>query len=87
MRTVYTIHADSGHGWLRVTIGEVTQLGFNVSDFSRYSYRKGNDLFLEEDCDMAKFMIAYSRRFGQMPTLEDDYIDGDSPIRRYARIA
>jgi hypothetical protein len=80
------MHTDDGHGWLRVTIGEVTMLGFNVTDFSKYSYRRGEDLYLEEDCDASRFVVAYRRRYGNDPEIGCNHFNGSSPIRHYARI-
>jgi hypothetical protein len=51
MKTVFTFHTDPGHGWLETSVSAVESVGLKVSDFSGYSYRKGNRLYLEEDCD------------------------------------
>ena len=86
MRKIFTLHTDNGHGWLRVTIAEITMLRFHVNDFSRYSYRKNDDLYLEEDCDAGKFLTAYQRMYNLQPTIHVENYNGSSPIRRYRRI-
>jgi hypothetical protein len=42
---------DSGHGWVRVPRQEIERLGIE-KDITTYSYQKGRNVFLEEDCDM-----------------------------------
>ncbi len=53
-----TFYSDPGHGWLEVPMHEMRQAGLNPTDFSRYSYRKRNVFYLEEDCDAPKFIGA-----------------------------
>lgn len=58
MRTkTYTYFTDPGHGWLRVKRAELNDLGI-ANKISPYSYMRGDYVYLEEDCDMAKFMKA-----------------------------
>lgn len=54
---VYNYYSDPGHGWLHVKYDELVELGI-TDKISAYSYRRGNDVYLEEDCDMATFMNA-----------------------------
>lgn len=42
---------DFGHGWVRVPRQEIERLGIE-KDISVFSYQKGRNVFLEEDCDM-----------------------------------
>ena len=53
----YTYFTDPGHGWLRVKRAELNVLGI-ANKISPYSYMRGDYVYLEEDCDMAKFMQA-----------------------------
>lgn len=53
----YTYFTDPGHGWLRVKRAELNALGI-ANKISPYSYMRGDYVYLEEDCDMAKFMRA-----------------------------
>ena len=51
--------SDPGHGWLRVPFSEVSKLKI-LPKISSCSYQSvcGKYLFLEEDCDMAVYLIA-----------------------------
>jgi hypothetical protein len=86
MRTRFTYHTDCGHGWLAVRDQDAGDVGLRVADFSRYSYQKANWLYLEEDCDMAKFMEAYRAKRGEYPQLANMHCEGNSDIRRYRRL-
>ena len=57
MKKVYDFYEDPSHGWLKVSLKELVSLGIQ-SDISRYSYIKGENAYLEEDCDMPKFVKA-----------------------------
>jgi hypothetical protein len=46
----YVKYDDPGHGWLRVKISELKNLGI-AGKVSGYSYMRGNYASLEEDCD------------------------------------
>jgi len=79
MRTKYTFHHDAGHGWLAVPIKIVRELELKVS---RYSYFRGNTLYLEEDCDATLFSNKM-KSLGHSILINRTY-DGDrSPIRMY----
>jgi hypothetical protein len=54
---IYQMISDPGHGWLRVPVAELVELGI-ADQISEYSYREGDDAWLEEDCDMARFVYA-----------------------------
>lgn len=80
MKTVTRkFHSDPGHGWLEVPEAEVKSLGINVSP---YSYRKGDMLFLEEDCDASAY-IAAQRAKGVEVKTTSVYYDASAPIRNY----
>lgn len=87
MKKTYTFHCDSGHGWLEVPLSDLMNMGLRTSDFSRYSYAHVNaryapTMYLEEDVDMAVFMLA-AKRNGIEVELREAYVDGESPIRSY----
>lgn len=84
--TTYTFHSDAGHGWLEVDLRDLVALGLKQTDFSRYSYKKGTRLFLEEDCDAAKFDRAYVAKHGEKLKYTSNYIKGDAAIRNYSRL-
>ncbi len=55
------------------------QFGLDEYDFSRYSYRRGDVLFLEEDCDAPKFVkmanqYAYEIRFSDVSYDDECFI-------------
>ena len=57
----YNLYEDPGHGWLRVTRQELQKLGI-IDKISKYSYQKGDYVYLEEDCDMSIFLEAKEAR-------------------------
>ena len=57
VKSKYQFYTDPGHGWLRVPYSELERL--DIADkITRYSYTKGDNVFLEEDCDLSTFMKA-----------------------------
>ena len=51
----YIFHSDAGHGWLKVPMSEIKE--FKIEDkISRFSYMKGDMVYLEEDCDAPLFI-------------------------------
>ena len=84
--TTFTFFSDSGHAWLRVRPQDCRNVGLNIGSFSRYSYYDATYLYLEEDCDAAKFVNAYRERFHCSPIIHDEYIPGRLPIRNKARL-
>jgi hypothetical protein len=49
-------HEDSGHSWLQVPHELINQLGIKEY-ISNYSYRDAKYAYLEEDCDLGKFLL------------------------------
>ena len=39
------------HGYLKVSVTQLSELGLSEDDFSNYSFKWKNYLLLEEDCD------------------------------------
>ena len=77
----YNFYSDAGHGWLKVPKNELQQLGI-ADKISTYSYMRGNDAYLEEDCDLSQFieaLKAQGREFNYTSHNHPDY----SPIRNY----
>jgi hypothetical protein len=70
---MFNFITDPGHGWIEVTTADLAKIGLKVTDFSRYSYRRGNTLYLEEDCDAPKFIEAWRRKNGGTPDFRDVY--------------
>ena len=80
----FKFHYDAGHGWLKVHALDLLDIDMEVRDFSAFSYRDGDWLYLEEDCDAGKFLSTYERKFEGFKIVEVD--DGyDSPIRNLPR--
>ena len=77
----YTFYSDAGHGWLRVKVEELYRLGIEY-DITTFSYIFGETAYLEEDCDLATFMMA-KQSAGE--TVEINTVDGgnESVIRSY----
>ena len=51
----FNFYADPSHGWLKVPMSLLRELGI-ANQITPYSYRRGNDAYLEEDCDVATFI-------------------------------
>jgi hypothetical protein len=64
----YIFHEDNAHGWLQVERKEINELGL-AEAVSIYSYQRGKYVFLEEDCDMTRFCLAYCNKFGYSPMI------------------
>jgi hypothetical protein len=82
----FKFYSDPGHGWLKVTVADCLDLQLMPSDFTRYSYRRNDELYLEEDCDASKFIAAYRAKHGATPTVTESHCNSDSLIRRLPRV-
>ena len=51
----YRLFSDPGHSWLEVDFNELVKLGINKK-ITAWSYYKGNNVYLEEDCDAPLFL-------------------------------
>lgn len=79
MKNEFYFYTDPGHGWLDVPRALLHELGI-AERVSRYSYQRGESVFLEEDCDYSLFrkaMMDAGREF----TTADIHTDGNSFIR------
>lgn len=52
-----TVYDSPSHAWGKVTYQQLIELGIE-GDVSKYSYRDGQLVFLEEDCDLPLFVSA-----------------------------
>ena len=75
MKTTLTFYTDPGHGWLHVQMEDIKTLGIE-GDISKYSYRKDDDVYLEEDCDAPKFIKALRARTVDFSVTEENLNDG-----------
>lgn len=78
-----TYHTDPGHGWFETTIDMVKELGID-DQITRYSYVRGDKVFLEEDCDAYTF-IQELKKLGMAYEIIENHTDFDSKIRNYRR--
>lgn len=80
----YKFYYDAGHGWLEVDVEELKQLGIE-NKISQYSYRNGDKVYLEEDCDFFVFSKAKGwKSANDWKDLIEEISDGDeSKIRTY----
>jgi hypothetical protein len=49
--------SDPGHGWVRFPRSRLVRLGI-ADKISPYSYQRGDQVFLEEDCDLTVLITA-----------------------------
>lgn len=82
--TKYTKFNDPGHGWLRVPLDELDTLGIR-NKISSYSYTKGTNAYLEEDCDYSLFDQAMASA-GRNYSVVEHHTNNNSCIRSYARM-
>ena len=57
----YMFYQDPGHGWVKVFVKELEQLGI-ADKISSFSYRRKDFAYLEEDCDLDNLL--YKRLTG-----------------------
>lgn len=81
----FTFYFDAGHGWLAVKEATAASIGLSEGDFSSYSYREGDTLYLEEDLDAMVFIRAWEAEHGTILAHSVDHGD-HSPIRNMARV-
>ena len=56
----FTYYTDPGHGWVEVPRALLHELGI-ADKITGYSYQRGEDVFLEEDCDLSTFYRAMEK--------------------------
>lgn len=81
----FKFHYDAGHGWLQVHLNDLYDVGLAPADFTKYSYRKDDWLYLEEDLDAGTFIRSYEKLRDMFDVIHID--DGySSPIRQFDRL-
>lgn len=83
---MYLFLEDPGHGWLKVSLEELHELGI-ANQISHYSYQDGRFAYLEEDCDAPRFLAA-KEAAGQKVRRVDilhQFTNGDAACRSYQR--
>ena len=63
MRKVYDFYADPGHGWLKVNIKDLRELGIE-NKITGASYKNKDNVYLEEEWDATQFINAYKNKYG-----------------------
>jgi hypothetical protein len=76
-------HADPAHGWAEIPLDLIQELGIS-GQISRYSYRRGENAYLEEDCDLALFMRGAESK-GWIIKFIEHHSNHDSVVRSYQR--
>lgn len=81
--TKFHYYSDPGHGWLKVKISLLEELGI-ADQISSCSYVLGEYAYLEEDADATLFMDTW-RKTGRPHEFVQHYTSGDrrSTIRNY----
>jgi len=83
VKTKFDFYSDPGHGWLKVPMSLLDALGVR-GRITTFSYQRGENAYLEEDCDATVFWNAYKERFGREPKIKHHLADRSSAIRAYA---
>jgi len=84
MQTIITLnfHNDGGHGWLECG-RELISSADIAGKISKYSYQRGDNVYLEEDCDMPLLLDALRKR--SIGVVVNDMYQDESPVRKYER--
>ena len=77
----FQLYSDPGHGWLKVTRGDLKRAGL-IEKISSFSYQRGESVFLEEDCDLALFLSFLKREEIQFK-IKESTAQKSSKIRNY----
>ena len=74
-------YLDPGHGWVKCSIGLLYGLGI-ADKITRYSYRRDDYVYLEEDCDLG-LLFKTCDAIGLKIDLTEKHTNNRSPIRSY----
>lgn len=74
-------YQDPGHGWVKIKLAKLISLGIDL-DISNYSYIRNDNVFLEEDCDLARLYKACDDK-GIVIKLKEYHTNKQSKIRSY----
>lgn len=77
-------YSDPGHSWLKVKYSELEKLGIQAT-ISSFSYRNGDTIFLEEDSDAGKYIVAMNKAGKALYFKNGSHSNSSSRIRNYAR--
>jgi len=76
------VFADPGHAWARVAKSKLVKLGI-ADKISPYSYQKGENAFLEEDCDLSTLISALRAKGYTDIKFNESHTNRQSKIRGY----
>lgn len=85
MQNVFDVYNDPGHAWAKVPARVLAELDFAPWDFTGYSYVGRDCLYLEEDCDLGRFVVRYREVNGRDPLWREHYSNRSSRIRSKPR--
>lgn len=80
----FKLHTDPGHGWLEVSRALLDELGI-AERISGYSFQLGPKVYLEEDCDLALFLVTMKLEGRSCKIFEVNEPRGDSFVRGLPR--
>ena len=80
-QTKFKYYCDPGHGWLKVSLTLLSELGI-ANKISRFSYINKDYAFLEEDRDAGIFLDTMKEKGAQI-TLIESHTNQQSKIRNY----
>lgn len=75
------VFADPGHAWARFPKQRLVKLGI-ADKISSYSYQRGDNAFLEEDCDLSVLITALKSQ-GYDIKFDENHANKSSKIRSY----
>jgi len=78
----FNFYEDPGHGWMKVPLATLVELGI-ADKISSYSYMRNESAYLEEDCDASVFFNAWRAKYGVDPKLVRCFTNNQSRIRNY----
>lgn len=81
MLNEYIHYTDPAHGWLKVPLTELKELGI-IDDITGCSYVQGLFAYLEEDHDGTLFLERYEEEQGKAD-ITNKHTNNYSKIRRY----
>jgi hypothetical protein len=82
---IFTRFYDPCHSWLKVTSNDLYNASLKPSDFSSCSYKGSDCFYLEEDCDLPKFLKAFESFHGKV-IINDVFTNNDSFVRNLPSI-
>jgi len=82
-KKTYRFYSDPSHGWLRVPLKDILNLGIQ-DKISSCSYQNGSYAYLEEDCDVSLFLDAIGKDWKEKIKIDEYCTNRRSKIRNYA---